>query len=303
MGSDTANLQLGFVLMNVLFFREHNRIARELAKQYPSWNDDRLFETARNIMIVLLIKIVVNEYINHITPYYFQFKADPPSFKNPPWYRPNWMAVEFNLVYRWHPLVPQKYRVGGQDVAVHDTLYETEMLTHNGLGQLIEEASDQAAGKVGLFNTDPDLRGVQVWSIEKGRNVLLAPYNDYRELCGYPRVTDFNQITGNPEVQRRLKELYGTVDRVEFYTGLYSEDTRPNSVLPPLIGRMVGIDAFSQAFTNQLLAPRIFNEDTFSPLGMEMIGTTHTLSDMVHRNVPGSNKYFISMTRKDWRRS
>lgn len=73
-GSDTANLQLGFVLMNVLFFREHNRIARDLARRYPNWDDDRLFETTRNIMIVLLIKIVVNEYINHITPYHFKFR-------------------------------------------------------------------------------------------------------------------------------------------------------------------------------------------------------------------------------------
>jgi prostaglandin-endoperoxide synthase 2 len=51
--------------------------------------------------------------------------------------------------------------------------------------------------------------------------------------------------------------------RIEFYSGLYAEDIRTNSVLPPLIGRMVGIDAFSQGFTNPLLAPRIFNEETF----------------------------------------
>ncbi len=302
-GSDTANLQLGFVLMNVLFFREHNRVARELAAKYPSWDDDRLFETARNVLIVLLIKIVVEEYINHITPYHFQFRANPASFKNPPWYRPNWMAVEFNLVYRWHPLVPGTYRIAGDNVPVADTLYQTEMLTKNGLGQLMEDASNQAAGKIRLFNTDPALRQVQIWSIEKGRAVNLASYNDYRELCGYPRVTAFNQISGDPKVQESLKSLYGSVDRIEFYTGLYAEDIRPNSVLPSLIGRMVGIDAFSQAFTNPLLAPRIFNENTFSALGLEIITDTMTLSDILHRNVAGSDKRFIGMTRRDWKRS
>jgi prostaglandin-endoperoxide synthase 2 len=40
---------------------------------------------------------------------------------------------------------------------------------------------------------------------------------------------------------------------------------------------MVGIDAFSQALTNPLLAPRLFNEQTFSPVGMEVIRTTKTL--------------------------
>jgi prostaglandin-endoperoxide synthase 2 len=303
LGSDTGNLQVGFVLMNVLFVREHNRIARELARQYPTWDDDRLFETARNIMIVLLIKIVVNEYINHITPYHFQFKADPTSFKNPPWYRANWMAVEFNLVYRWHALVPVSYRIGGRDVTVHDTLYETRLLTDNGLARVMEEASNQPAGKVGVLNSSPEMRGVQQWSVEKGRNVQLGSYNDYRELCGFPRVTAFNQITGDPRVQQRLQELYGTTDRIEFYTGIYAEDSRPNSVLPALIGRMVGIDAFSQAFTNPLLSPRVFNEATFSPVGMDIIRSTNSISEIVHRNVPVPTDGFIGMTRQDWRRT
>jgi prostaglandin-endoperoxide synthase 2 len=302
LGSDTGNLQLGFVLMNVLFVREHNRVARLLAERNPGWGDDRLFETARNILVVLLIKIVVDEYINHIAPYHFRFKADPASFTNPPWYRPNWMAVEFNLVYRWHSLVPPSYRVAGRDLTVHDTLYDTKLLTDNGLATLMEEASGQAAGQLGVFNTDPDLRGVQQWSIEKGRSVALASYNDYRELCQFPRVMAFDQISGRPEVQRRLRDLYGTVERIEFYPGLYAEDPRPNSVLPSLIGRMVGIDAFSQAFTNPLLSPRVFNQTTFTPLGMEIIRSTRSLSDIVHRNAGPSQTGFIGMTRKGWRR-
>ncbi len=302
LGSDTGNLQLGFVLMNVLFLREHNRVARELHRAYPGWDDDQLFETARNIMIVLLIKIVVNEYINHITPYHFQFRADPTSFKNPPWYRTNWMAVEFNLVYRWHPLVPESYVVGGSEVSVHDTLYDTRMLTEHGLGRVMEDASSQPAGKVTVFNTSPELRGVQQWSVEKGRAVELASYNDYRELAKFPRVTAFDQVSGDPRAQRALEDLYRTPDRIEFYTGLYAEDTRPNSVLPSVVGRMVGIDAFSQAFTNPLLSPRVFTTETFSPLGMEILTSTRSLSDILHRNVPGSDQYFISLTRRDWRR-
>lgn len=301
-GSDTGNLQLGFVLMNVLFLREHNRIARDLHEHYPSWDDERLFQTARNIMIVLLIKIVVNEYINHITPFHFKLKADPTSVGSPPWYRMNWMAVEFNLVYRWHPLVPPFYQVGGRAVSMEDTLYETQTVTEQGLARLMEEASNQPAGRIGVLNTHPGLRQVQIWSVEKGRNLSLRSYNDYRELCGFPRVTAFSQISGNPDVQRRIEDLYGTVDRIELYTGLYAEDTQVNGVLPPLLDRMVGIDAFSQAFTNPLLAPRVFNEATFSPRGMEIVESTDSLSDILHRNVPGSNKLFVSVTQRGSRR-
>ena len=75
-------------------------------------------------------------------------------------------------------------------------------------------------------------------------------------------------------------------------------------MLPSLIGRLVAIDAFSQAFTNPLLAPRVFNERTFSPLGLELIRTTSTLSDMLHRNIPDAGRrYEVTMTRRDWVRS
>ena len=38
-------------MMNTLFLREHNRLAGMLAAKNPTWDDDRLFETARNIII------------------------------------------------------------------------------------------------------------------------------------------------------------------------------------------------------------------------------------------------------------
>ena len=100
MGSDAGNSQIGYAMLNVLFLREHNRIARELAEQHAGWDDERLFATARNILVVLLIKLVIEEYINHITPYHFKFRLDPKGFHSQPWMRPNWTAVEFNLLYR-----------------------------------------------------------------------------------------------------------------------------------------------------------------------------------------------------------
>ena len=74
-------------------------------------------------------------------------------------------------------------------------------------------------------------------------------------------------------------------------------------MLPSLIGRLVAVDAFSQALTNPLLSPRVFNAETFSPLGMEIIRTTGSLSDIVHRNVPESpGRHLVTMTREGWRR-
>lgn len=305
MGSDTSNLQVGFVLHNALFLREHNRIARMLADAYPAWDDERLFATTRNVLTVLLMKIVVEDYINHITPTIFRLRLEPRSFPNPPWYRQNWMAIEFNLLYRWHSLVPSSYEIGGQQIPIQDTLYNTDLATTYGLGPLFEAASEQPAGQVGLLNVPYQLwEDVEVPSILCGRAVRLRSYNDYRELSRTPRVTKFDQITSNVLVRDELRRLYGDVDRIEFYVGLFAEDVPRNGVLPGLLGSMVALDAFSQVYTNPLLATRIYNEETFSPLGMEIIRSTKTLSQIVNRNVPyRPGGYFVSMTRKDWRRS
>jgi prostaglandin-endoperoxide synthase 2 len=303
-GSDTGNLQLGFVLMGVLFLREHNRIARSLAREYPGWDDERLFQTARNILTVILIKIVVEEYINHISPYRVKLLADPTQLGNPRWYRTNWMAIEFNLLYRWHSLVPARFRIAGADVAVKDTLFNTDTVVEHGLGACFEDASRQRAGRVGLFNSPPEVWEAELASIEQARAVRLRPYNEYRQLARFPRARRFEDVSRDPRVQDGLRDVYGDVDAVELYPGLFAEDVRRNAVLPALIGRMVAIDAFSQAFTNPLLAPRVFNPGTFSPLGWELIRTTGTLSDLLHRNVPDAGRrYAVTMTRPDWVRS
>ena len=304
MGSDTSNLQAGFVAHNVLFLREHNRIARILSGAHPGWDDERLFATTRNVLTVVLMKIVVEDYINHITPTIFRISLEPRSFPNERWYRQNWMAVEFNLLYRWHSLVPSCYGIHGREIPIWETLYNTQLVREIGLGALFEAASNQPAGQVGLRNTPYELWPVEQASIQQARAVRLRSYNDYRELAGFPRVTTFDQITGNVTVREQLRRLYGHVDRIEFYVGLFAEDVPQNGVLPDLMGRMVALDAFSQVYTNPLLAARVYNEQTFSPVGMEIIRSTRTLSQVVNRNVPyRPGGYFVSLTRKGWHRT
>jgi prostaglandin-endoperoxide synthase 2 len=303
MGGDRANVQIGYVMLNVLFLREHNRIASLLAQEYPTWVDERLFQTARNILIVMLIRIVIEEYINHITPFHFRFLLDATAFPNERWYRQNWMAAEFTLVYRWHMLIPTELTIGGKAVKTPDTVWNTSMITSRGLGALFEDASQQPAGKIGLFNSPLFLHDIEARSILMGRQLQLASYNDYRSNYKFPRATDFSEISSNPEVQGELRRLYREVDRIDYYVGIFAEDTVPNSVLPPLIGRLVGIDAFSQALTNPLLNPHVFNEQTFSPLGLRLIEKTKHLSDILNRNLPpGSRAFSVAMTRQGWRR-
>lgn len=214
------------------------------------------------------------------------------------------MAIEFNLLYRWHSLVPSSFQVGDRDMPIKDTLFNTDTVVEQGLGACFEAASQQRAGRVGLFNSPPETWEAELASIQQARAVHLRPYNEYRALARFPKARSFEDVSTDPRVQQGLRATYGSVDAVELYPGLFAEDVRRNAVLPALIGRMVAIDAFSQAFTNPLLAPRVFNPETFSPLGWELIRTTNTLSDLLHRNVPDAGRrYEVRMTRAGWVRT
>ena len=299
MGGDRANVTIGYAMFNILFLREHNRICGELHTANPGWDDERLFQTARNVLIVTLVKLVIEEYINHITPEHFNLIADPLAFTNEPWYRQNWMTVEFNLLYRWHSLTPPLIQYDGMYIDSRDAMFHNDLITSRGLGILMEEASNQPSGEIGLHNTmDFLIERAEMPTLEQAREARLASYNDYRELCQLPRVTDFDQITRDADLQQELEDIYENVDNIEFYTGLLAEDTKINGVLPELMTRMVAFDAFSQALTNPLLSHRVFNEETFSPAGMDIIHSTNSLSEILQRNVPNNDIiYLVRLTQ------
>ena len=48
--------------MHILFAREHNAICDALHSEYGSWNDDRIFNTARLVLSALIAKIHTIEW-------------------------------------------------------------------------------------------------------------------------------------------------------------------------------------------------------------------------------------------------
>lgn len=302
LGIRRGNIHYGFVMMSTLFLREHNRVARLISRQNPCFSSDQVFETTRNTMIVLLIKIVIEEYINHITPIKFPLFVEPGLGAEERWFRQNWMSTEFNLLYRWHSLIPTKVRVGGQRRPFSELQWDTRPVTTHGLAKLFDEASRQPCSTISLLNTDPFMLPIEAKSIEVGRAAKLASYNDYRHSCGYPRLRSFEDLSAKRDVRDALRACYGDdIDKVEFFPGLFAEDVRQNATLPPLMATMVAVDAFSQALTNPLLDPNLHTPDTFSRAGMDVIESTTSLSDIVKRNIDGESvDPFVSLARENW---
>lgn len=302
-GGDRANSVPQVAMMNTLLLREHNRLAGEFVERNPDWNDDRVFETARNVVIVEYIKIVVEEYINHIAPLPFTIRADPAAAWDAPWNKPNWITTEFSLLYRWHPLIPDQIQWGDKTYDVRRTFFNNGPLIDVGLAQGFTDMSRQPAGALGAFNTTKGLLDVEKASILQDRDCRLAPFVAYQDYIGRDRPKKISEISSNPEVVALLDSLYkGEVEDVEYFIGLFAEDRVENSPLPQTILTMVAIDAFSQALTNPLLSKHVFKEETFSPYGWAQLNEVSTLADLLRRNVPDPQAIGqIGMTRSDWR--
>jgi prostaglandin-endoperoxide synthase 2 len=210
--------------------------------------------------------------------------ADPTPAYTATWNRENWIPVEFNLLYRWHSLVPTNAMWGAASVDLAGLRFDNRTLLRDGLVTAFVGASQTRAWRIGLLNTTPMLEEVNAASIQQGRDNCLASYNNYRARFKYPKIKRFEQISGDPLVVSELRRVYSDVDRIEFFVGLFAEELTPRSAVPPLIGRMVAVDAFSHALTNPLLSPHVYHSGTFTTGGMEAIEKTTTLADLLARN-------------------
>lgn len=300
-GGDRANAAPQVAMITTLFLREHNRMAALIEAEHPDWDDDHVFEVARNNNILIYIRIIIEEYINHISTT-FDFKIDPSIAWKADWNRPNWVSTEFSLLYRWHSLIPDDMVWKRIAYPVRSTLLNNNLLINGGLKQGFIDMSSQKAGKLSAFNTAAALVDLEQSAINQGRLCQLASYCDYRRHYSLDAPSKFEDISNNPVIVAFLKQAYSDVEDIEFYIGLFAEDTYDDEVLPELLGRMVAVDAFSQALTNPLLSECVWaiKEDVFTPSGLESYEQTRSLKDLLKRNVPDSldDHDFIGMTQK-----
>lgn len=288
-GLERGNISVGYVAISTIFLREHNRICCKLLDDHPDWTDERLFQTARMINIVLLMKLIVEDYVNHIggdTILIF----DPSFAEKQKWYRAPWISVEFDLLYRWHSIVPHEIKVGEQKYLASQYLRNNDLLETAGLSTIIDAVSRESAGELLLKNTPSFLWWAEYNMIRMGRDFRIASFNDYRERFKLPPLKSFAELTDDAQLNQEISELYeDNIDKLEFTVGLYAEKHYGKAIFGDLMGRMIGYDALTQIYTNPLLAKEIYTEETFSSYGLKLIKDTKNVQDLVDRNTAKVN--------------
>lgn len=62
-GDGRVNEQVNLALMHTVWLREHNRVAKELARLHPNWSDEALFQEARRVVVAEMQHITYNEFL------------------------------------------------------------------------------------------------------------------------------------------------------------------------------------------------------------------------------------------------
>lgn len=136
----------------------------------------------------------------------------------------NRIALEFNLLYHWHPLMPDTFTIDGDTVSYKQFVFNTSIVSHYGIEKLVSAFSRQPAGQVkkkknfenennllrcsfyhtygcvlqigGGHNINAIVANVAVKTIEEARLLRVQPFNEYRKRFHLKPYSSFREFNG-----------------------------------------------------------------------------------------------------------
>ncbi|MEE6496298.1 hypothetical protein FKM82_002293 [Ascaphus truei] len=196
-GHEVFGLVPGLMMYATIWLREHNRVCDVIVQEHPEWDDERLFQTARLILIGETIKIVIEDYVQHLSGYHFKLTFDPQLLFNQRFQYQNRIAAEFNTLYHWHPLLPDTFQINKREYNFQQFLYNNSVILEHGISQMVESFTKQIAGRVsGGRNVPAAVFRVAVASIEQSREMRYQSLNEYRKRFTLKPYESFEELTG-----------------------------------------------------------------------------------------------------------
>ncbi|XP_037069374.1 chorion peroxidase-like [Pollicipes pollicipes] len=273
-GDVRATEQSGLATMHTVWMREHNRLARGLARVNPEWDDERLFQEARRIVGAEIQHITYNEWLPLLVgeAYMRRMRIGTQrrgySRRYSPRVNPS-IATEFStaafrvghtLIQGELELYPRvasssvSLRINLRDVFFDPTLIYDGRLDQIAIGMITQHPQTCDANIAEdltefLFQEEGHAFGLDLiaLNVQRGRDHGIATYNTMRARCGLTRVTSFAQLLRQipADVVRRLRSVYAHVDDIDLFVGAVSERPVPGAAVGPTIQCIVG-DQFAR---------------------------------------------------------
>ncbi|XP_069097368.1 prostaglandin G/H synthase 1-like [Pleurodeles waltl] len=285
-GEEHFGLLPGLMMYGTLWLREHNRVCDILKNEHPTWDDEQLYQTARLILIGETIKIVIEDYVQHLSGYNFKLIFNPELLFGVQFQYQNRIALEFNQLYHWHGLMPNTFILNGKEFSYGSFLFNSSILLDHGVETLVKSFTIQRAGRIGGGrNLDPNVLNVAVGVIEESRLLKLRPFNEYRKRFKLKPYESFEELTGEKSMSKELEKVYGHIDAMEFYPALLVEKPNENAIFGESIIEMGAPFSLKGLMGNPICSPEYWKPSTFGgKTGFDIVNTA-SLERLVCLNV------------------
>lgn len=249
-GDNRANQQTPLLSHHVTWARNHNWHVEQLREQFPSWNEERLFEAARALNEADWQNVVYNEYVaklvgpRALSAYSGYDSRVDPSIIN------EWTTVAFRF---GHDQSSNDLGLIAENGRVVDTMTLAEAFDFKAEGLRDDEGlGDWVRGQLARFSQEIDGKIVQgnrnllfgnavttdltVLDIQRGRDHGVGHFNKLRDGLGLDRYHSFDDFGRQNGVDARtlaaLKDVYGNaIDRLDSLVGGLLEKKAPGSML------------------------------------------------------------------------
>lgn len=295
------NVQPGLVALHAVFLREHNRLANLLARQHPSWDDERIYQRARKIVGAQVQIITYNEYLpalfgtEHGLPMYTGYnETECPNIAN------EFSTVAFrfghSMINRFMLRMLDNGTLIQPPLSLRETYFKPErMIREGGIESLLRGTTALVAQEMDVYMID-DLRNFMFGSsvrdgaldlasvnIQRGRDHGIASFIDARRHLGLSEIKDFSDISRDLDTRNKLREAYSTVDKVDFFVGGLAEDHLPGSSVGETFAAVLR-DQFKRIRDGD----RFFYLNDFTPEEIAELEKVR-MSTLILRNTDASN--------------
>ena len=140
-------------VLSTIWLREHNRLCDILSAEYPHWDDERLYQTAKLILTAENIKIIIEEFIQHLSQYKLKLVYDPVLMRDSShnFQYANRIHLEFQQVYHWHFMVPDAIVIDNNTYTMPELAFSVKTVEKHGIEAFVHAMATQPAGAVSLL--------------------------------------------------------------------------------------------------------------------------------------------------------